>query len=460
MQGDEAGSGLPSSGRGRVTRIRDRLLSRIDHGVVQLVRGSGLIFACRVSGAVLALVTQWVLARWLGAEDMGSYLLAYSWCILVARLTGLGFNSAAPRFIGQGIALEDRGIIRGFVGFTGRVVLGLGAGAALIGGSAAYLFITGSGTDPWPMVIAFAAVPLMSGSGVLQGFAVSFSWFRAAFIPNQVLRPALFLAAVALLWWLGRDVSVAAVMLLQAGAMAAALAAMLATMGGSLRSEVAGVTPGYQLGTWTRTAVALLVVSLFRDYLPELSIIVAGFYLSPEEIAVFTIAYRIASLIAFVLFAVDAFASPRSAQALAAGDREGLQGFVEQAALLSFSVSAGAVLGFWLFGRWGLGLFGDEFVAGYPLLMMIAVAQLVKASVGPVIPLLTMSGHEKACLKVYGAALVVVAPLVGILANTWGANGVGIAVTGVIIFSSIALNRMVRKLVGVRPSIFAAVLGR
>jgi O-antigen/teichoic acid export membrane protein len=443
-----------------VTSIRERVRSRIDHGVVQLVRGSGFIFACRVSGAVLALLTQWVLARWLGAEGMGSYLLAYSWCILVARLTGLGYNSASPRFLGQGIALGNREIIRGFVSSTTRTVLGLGASAALIGGGAAFLILSGSGSSPWPMVIAFAAVPIMAACGILQGFALSFSWFRATFLPNQVLRPAVFLAAVAVLWALGKDVSVAGVMLLQAGAMAIALATLLAAIGGKLRREVTGVTPSYEVGLWTRTAVALLVVSLFRDYLPELSIIVAGFYLSPEEIAVFTIAYRIASLIAFVLFAVDSFAAPRSAQALAAGDLEGLQKFVERATLLAFAVSAGAVLGFWIFGRWALGLFGAEFVEGYPLLLMIGVAQLVKASVGPVIPLLTMGGHEKACLKVYGAALVMVAPLVSVLANTWGAEGVGIAVTGVIIISSVALNRMVRSLVGIRSSIFAVLLGR
>jgi len=443
-----------------VTAIGKGLLARLDKGIVQLVRGSGFIFACRVSGAVLALLTQWVLARWLGAEDMGSYLLAYSWCILVARLAGLGFNSASPRFIGEGVALEDRGAIRGFVGFSGKAVMGLGAAAAVIGGGAAYLLKTASGADPWPMVIAFAAVPIMAACGILQGFALSFSWFRATFIPNQVLRPALFLAAVALFWWLGRDVSVAGVMLLQAGAMAAALAVLLAAVGGSLRREVCGVTPTYQVGLWTRTAVALLVVSLFRDYLPELSIIVAGFYLSTEEIAVFTIAYRIASLIAFVLFAVDAFAYPRSSQALAAGDQEGLQAFVKQATLLSFSVSVAALAGFWIFGRWALGLFGPEFVAGYPLLLMLGSAQLVTASVGPVIPLLSMSGNERACLKVYGAALVVVAPLVSILANTWGANGVGIAVMGVVIFSSIALNRMVRSLVGVRSSIVGVLLVR
>jgi len=428
--------------------------------VVQLVRGSAFIFACRIAGAVLALVTQWVLARWMGAEDMGSYLLAYSWSILVARLAGLGYNGAATRFIGRGIALEDRAAIRGFVGLSGKVVLVISTGAAMIGGSAAFLLLARSGVDPWPMVIAFATVPFLAAGGTLQGYALSFSWFRATFIPNEVLRPALFLVAVALLWLLGRDASVSGVMLLQSGAMVVSLVVLVAAMGGKLKREVAGVTPSYQTGLWTKTAAALLVVSLFQHYLPELSIIVAGFYLSPDEIAVFTIAYRLAALISFVLFAVDSFASPRSAQALAADDLAGLQAFIQRATLLAFSASAAAVLGLGIFGRWGLGFFGEEFVRGYPLLMIIAMAQLVKAAAGPVIPLLTMAGYEKACLKVYGAALILVAPLVSILATTWGALGVGIAVAGVITSTTIALNSMVRRLIGIHPSIFAVMIRR
>ena len=229
----------------------------MEHGVVQLVRGSGFIFACRVGGAVLALVTQWVLARWMGAEDLGSYLLAYSWCILVARLSGLGYNSAAPRFIAQGIALDDRRAVRGFVDFSTRAALGVGTAVALIGVSATFALATRSGVSPWPMVIAFAAVPIMAYSGLLQGFALAVSDLRSSFVPNEVLRPALFLAAIGLIWWLGGRLSVAGVMLLQVGSITAALIVIMGTMDRRLKRDLADVIPSYQVEQWTRTSLAL-----------------------------------------------------------------------------------------------------------------------------------------------------------------------------------------------------------
>jgi O-antigen/teichoic acid export membrane protein len=316
---------------------------------------------------------------------------------------------------------------------------------------------TRSGGDPWPMVVAFAAVPIVAGCGNLFGFAIPFSWFRAAFIPNTVLRPALFLCAVCLIWWLGLGIGVSGVMMLQLGSMAFALATLVWVVGRPLRRQLSGVSPRFERRLWTHTAVALLIISLFRDYLPELSIIVAGIYLTPEEIAIFTIGYRIAALISFVLFAVDAFTLPQIAQAAALDDREALQSYSQRATRLTFLVSLGALLGFWLFGRFALGIFGEEFVDGYVLLLVIAVAQVLRASVGPVLPLLTVGGHERESLKVYGVALVIVAPFVMVLAPAWGVEGVGIAVASVIVLSSLALNHRVRHLMGIRPSILSAL---
>jgi len=437
--------------------IRRLLAKLLDRDVVDLVRGSGFIFACRVGGAVLALLTQWVLARWMGADDLGSYLLAYSWMILVARLAGLGYNSASVRFIGAGIAHDDRSIIQGFVTFTTRTVYGVSISAAVVGGVGSYLLLGRSGANPWPMIIAFAAVPIVAGNGNLFGFAAAYAWFRAAFLPNTVLRPALFLASVSLIWWLGPTMGVSGVMLLQLGSQLVALATLVWVVKMPLRSRLAGATPRFQRGLWTNAALALLIISLFRDYLPELSIIVAGVYLTSAEIAVFTIGYRLAALISFVLFAVDSFAFPQISQAAARDDRAALQAHAVRATRLTFLASLGALACFWLFGRFALGLFGEEFVAGYPLLLLIAVAQVLRASVGPVLPLLTVGGHERESLKVYGVALVVTAPVVMVLAPAWGVMGVGVAVASVIVLSSLALNHRVRHLMGIHPSILSSL---
>jgi O-antigen/teichoic acid export membrane protein len=449
---------LPAQGLRR--RLQVLLESAGDKRWVQLVRGSGFIFGCRVTGAVLALVTQWVLARWLGAENLGSYLFAYSWMIIVARLSGLGLNSAAPRFIGEGLALGNRGQVRGFIGFSGRTVLGVSTAAAAAGITAALLWDGGPLHDPWPLVVAFSSVPVMALIGVLQGIAIAYSWFRPAFIPNTVLRPALFLAVVSGLWWTGRSVGVTAVLLIQLGSLVLALLLLVAGIGGPLKRGLAGATPRVDASLWTSTAAALLIISLFRDYLPELSIIVAGLYLSPDEVAIFSIAFKVSALTSFVLFSVDNFTLPLVARSAAVGDMAGMEEAAQRATRLTVLGSMAALVGFWFGGRWALSLFGAEFVDGYRLLLTLAVAQVIRAAVGPVLPLLTVGGHERESLKVLGASLLLVGPLVVLLAPAWGAEGVGAAVAAAIVLSSLALNHRVRHLMGVRPSILAVLWGR
>ena len=162
-------------------------------------------------------------------------------------------------------------------------------------------------------------------------------------------------------------------------------------------------------------------------------------------------------MISFVLFAVDSFTFPQIAQAAALDDRKALQTHAVRATRLTFLASLGALAGFWLFGRFVLGLFGEEFIEGYALLLIIAVAQVLRASVGPVLPLLTVAGHERESLKVYGVSLVVVAPVVMVLAPAWGVVGVGVAVASVIVLSSLALNHRVRHLMGINPSILSSI---
>ena len=53
-----------------------------------LVGGSAFFFISRVAGAVLAYVTQIVLARWMGATELGAYVFAFSLFFLVSKLEG------------------------------------------------------------------------------------------------------------------------------------------------------------------------------------------------------------------------------------------------------------------------------------------------------------------------------------------------------------------------------------
>jgi O-antigen/teichoic acid export membrane protein len=430
---------------------RVRVLAGTSTG--KLVRGSGFIFACRLTGAVLALVTQIALARWMGADALGRYLIALSWCILLARLSGLGYNSAAVRFIGEALAHRKPGAIRGYIRFTRRTVALVAVGTGVVGAVGMVLL----GLESWAFLFAFVALPLMAGIGIYSGIALSLSWFRISFLPNNVLRPVLFLLIVSGAWLFGSGVSAAGAMAAQAAAMLGTVLALALVMRRPLRDRLEDAEPQFHARRWTRTAVPLLVISLFTVYLPELSVIVSGAFLPASQVAILTVAYRVALMIAFGLHAVDSFIMPKASRMHASLESSELQHLVTRATLVRFSAAAFAVVAFAAFGRFALGLFGPEFVDGYPLLMILSCAQLVRAAAGPAESLLNVSGHQDECLKVYGVALVAVMGLIAIVAPVWGIVGVGCTILAVITASAAVLNVRVRRYLGIRPSLLGAL---
>lgn len=69
---------------------------------IALVGGSAFIFGCSLLGASVTFVNQILLARWMGARELRIYVFALSLYSLICVLVGLGYPTAAYRFIGLG----------------------------------------------------------------------------------------------------------------------------------------------------------------------------------------------------------------------------------------------------------------------------------------------------------------------------------------------------------------------
>ena len=98
-----------------------------------LLRGSAFIFDCRLAGAVATFLTQVFLARWMGATELGFYVLAFAWCLLLSTLAAIGLQVGAVRFIGVAAQKNEPEVIRGFVYRAVQITLGFGSLLALVG---------------------------------------------------------------------------------------------------------------------------------------------------------------------------------------------------------------------------------------------------------------------------------------------------------------------------------------
>jgi len=431
---------------------------------VRLAGGSAFLFACRVAGAGTVYLTQVVISRHQGEEGLGTYALAFSWCLVVSELALVGLPAAALRFLGGGLAAADAeaglGRARGFVRRSREVTWAASLSLAAVGAAGA-LALLEPGTALRPaFLIAMAGVPAMALLRLHQGFALAGSWLGLHALPNNVVRPGLFLVITWLVLRGSPGTDVAGLMAWHVGitALVAALAALWTAR--ALGARLGAVAPRYETALWMRTSSSLMLVSLATAYFPDVATIALGRFLGPEGIAHFAAALRTAFFIGFGAMAVDSASSPRFSAAFARGDLERLQREVTRATRLK---SAGALAGFALLAAFGtevLSLFGEEFVAGRSALLVLAASQVLPALLGPGAQLLGITGHERDGRRAALGALLALPLLLALLAPRFGVLGAAWAVLLDNLGMSLWLHARIRRRLGIAAGCIGRRAGR
>lgn len=422
---------------------------------VRLIRGSTFVFLCRISGAALTFLSQILLARWMGAAELGIYVLAFSWCILLSSVATVGFPAAAIRFVGSGLANNDPGYIRGFVQRGAQIVTLAGAFIGAAGMTVLWSgWFTGNVIDKYALTLALLIVPLFAANTFFSGVANGLSKFALSFLPVNVARPLLFLTLLTSLWLATDMLDAKRAMTMQAVAILIVSSVTIWLAKRSINNSIDAATKKYETKMWARTSLPLLALTLFTGYFPEINIILSGIYLPAEQVASFHVSFRLAMLVTFALFAVDAVTGPAAARLFASGDKRSLQSVVNRATRLRFGVAVTAVAIFAVLGKFLLGIFGPEFVKGYPLLLILAMGQLVQASVGPVARLIGVSGHQDHCVTVFVVVLFTLALLTAILVPVFGATGAALAAAAGMAIWALWMRYLVVHHLDIRPRIF------
>jgi O-antigen/teichoic acid export membrane protein len=178
-----------------------------------------------------------------------------------------------------------------------------------------------------------------------------------------------------------------------------------------------------------------------------------GFYRDPQEVAVYFATVKTLALVHFVYFAVKAGSAQRYAQ-FAHGDRHRLAAFARETVSWTFWPSLAMAVVVLALGRPMLGLFGEGFQSGYPLLFLLVVGVVARASVGPCESLLTMSGHQNSCALVFAATLALNIVLNVLLLPTFGLWGAAMATAFAMIFEAAGLSFTVWRKLGIVMTIF------
>lgn len=252
---------------------------------------------------------------------------------------------------------------------------------------------------------------------------------------------------------LGRRVDAPTVMMATVvGAVAALGCASLAVR--RLRPDgLTIVQPEYAVATWRRTAVPLLIIGAAEALLNRTGVMLLGWFGETREAGIYSLAFNVAFLVALPRTAINILFAPTISDLFTRQERAALQALVTTAAswTLCAAVCIALVLAF--LAEPILAWFGKDFVAAVPALRILLAAQVIVASYGSQLPVMTMTKHERGA-----AALLILSTLVNVVAGFifirfLGLTGAAIATTIALIVWNVAMalfiSRHLRLVTGV-----------
>lgn len=441
-----------------------------------LIRGSSIVFVSQGIGAALGFVLQVCLARWMGASEYGFYTYIMALAILGGMFSGLGFGPGLLRFVPEYKTIDDeprlKGVLQGSLGATMAVSITVAILATVIitwlASQNTPEYVPVFATAIWQqiqnntqhvpsIIVGFWVVPFLTINTLSMSMLRGIRKMTAAYVPSQVLRPALILIGAFSIFTFQQQQSLRSVYVLVATIISLIIVELVA--GWQIHKHLPMGKPtvkaAYELRGWLRVSLPLLLIGGFVKIIKQTDIVMIGIFLTSADVGFYNAAVKTANLASFALSSVTGIAAPMIAATYAKGDAKELQKLMTRITQLVLIPSSLMTVGVILFSRIILGTFGQEFLQAQWVLITLAIAQFIRATTGPVGYLLDLTGHqdESARVRATSAALNIGLNLIGI--HFFGIVGASVATAISIIIEKMWVDFLVKKYIKVNGSLFS-----
>ncbi|MGI9305335.1 MAG: flippase [Gammaproteobacteria bacterium] len=399
-----------------------------------VARKAGGSFLVKGAGQGLMFVLMILLARLMGADQFGVYVVVIAWLNILTLVSKFGLDLVVVRFVSTYLTQEQWGTLRGVIIWSNRVTVQLSLVIGLL--AALCVWFVGRETQ-LDLVRAFwlamIALPLASLASLRHAALQGMTHVVLAEVPEMIARPILIAAVVIPVVVIGGMHPAAPFV---AGAHLFAVAASFALgaywLNSRLPAKAKAAKPQYCKQEWMSAAFPLLLVSGTYMIISQTDTVMIGMLLDNTRAGYYNAASRLSSVIQFGFIAILAIAAPLIASSYAAGRSTELQRVLTltAAGATAFAIPAAIILVI-LRGPL-LGLFGTEFTVAAPALLILSIGHVFNAATGATGYLMTMTGRERTLAWILGVAV-----FANIAMNLWLIPWIGI--NGAAVSSSVAM---------------------
>lgn len=396
----------------------------------RISRQSGIVFAGTIFTAALGYVFKVYLARVLGAEALGIYALGITIVSFLGILNVVGLTESAVRFVALYATSKNFGALRSLL-WNGTWIL---LATNLI--FAAVLLKVG----PWvatrfyhsPQLVRYLplfAVIMIAGalttffSKVVAGYK---EVGRRTIVTRFVASPVTMAVAVLLialgggLWgYLVAQIVSAVVVLV-----------LLISLAWRL-TPVAARSPdlkklGIEREVWSFSAV-MFGLGLLEILMSQTDRVALGFYRGAYQVGIYSVAGALIAYEPIILQSVNQIFAPVIADIHTRGELALLGRLFQTLTKWMLGLTFPLAMVMMVYARPIMRIFGHDFEAGWPILVIGTCGQLVNCGVGSVGCMLVMSGNQRRLIRVQIVMAAVMVVLSIWLVPLWGALGAAVA---------------------------------
>lgn len=360
----------------------------------ELISGAGVVFFIKVIGAILTFISNILLSRFLGAENVGIYFLSQTVVGIAAIISMFGLSNAIIKYSAQSYSKRDW-----------ESLLGLhGNAATIITFTATISTLLIVWLSPWIATSIFNKpemgsplrwIVLILLPANFVGIYVCFFKGMQKIVPATIAESLLASLLMIILLLMFKDflnVSTAA-MCLVAATTANLLFGM--TIWRILTSGQKRYRKFFDFKKLLKTSFPLYTVALMNMVMSMSDMVMLGIWKDSHVIGIYGVALRITAVSSMCLVVVNTIVAPKFSILHEDGNHDALSQITRASTFLMVVIAAFFLILFISIPGHVLRLFGEEFIAGKMVLIILALGQFVVLSTGPVAALLMMTGHEK-----------------------------------------------------------------
>ena len=430
----------------RVPATLKELYRSGDDHFLEIVRHTFWALVLLVGTTAIQFLFDVLLSREFGAHGAGTFYLALSVTMVLALLGRLGMDRAVVRFIPPLLSSDPAaaaGVNRVAVQLSLLLTVPL-AVVVLVASPWLATDVFGSDELTVHLRILALAIPPLALNYILSGTLRALKHTRMAL---SIERLTMYSLGIVGILFLGR---VYGLEFVTAGF---AVAIYITTLEG-LWYVKKRLPPHTSVTPFSRrrmliTSAPLLLVVFTTQLNGQVSVLLLGGYADNSDVGVFNIALKVSLLMGLVLAAINTISATKISELHAADRREELGRTIGKISGLGVVTGLPVLALLVLLPDVWLGLFGPEFTAGAPDLVILAVGQFVNVATGSTLFILAMTGHERALAGAVGMSLLVNVGLGLLLIPHYTVIGASIATSVSLVVVNVAMILMVRRYLGV-----------